>query len=60
VGEAANEAEGDAIRAGKQTLPLLGMTKFWRNCMGVEKLEAVFGQQVITTDDTRIHALRKT
>ena len=31
----------------KQTLPLVGMTKFWRNCMRVERLEAVFSQRVI-------------
>jgi hypothetical protein len=38
---------GDAIRTGK-TDPLVdGMTKFWRNCTRVGRLEAVFSQQVI-------------
>ena len=31
----------------KQTLSLVGMTKFWRNCMRVGRLEAVFSQRVI-------------
>jgi hypothetical protein len=38
---------GDAIREGKTDPPVGRDDQIWRNCMRVERLEAVFRQRVI-------------